>query len=911
MNERHEIRDELADRLTDQALAEILAGRRPPDLTARILAAAQSPRASAPRESRLALAACLAWIAGICGVLWYVLGLPGPEGQSRRVATVVGTKSSDVTRGAQGATQPSDPKEASSPSVADQLARLVDEFNAAMDQKRYDDAEAIANKARAIAPDKLLPAQLRLQAKMAQMERFGSLRAQYEEGYLSASSTPEGSAIPYDDNKAPPFDGKRRRDIAKARKGVKSEIFPVSDLSTYLPAGRGRSTDAPILYPDAEVWRALTERRKKWKTIDPPRPDSPAAPSASDWSIAAESLRRLQQLAETGSVSIKELRAAQAQFDAFLRRLTSPSSAKAAAALDEATTVDFVDTPLSDVVEYLKTYHGIEMSIDVKALHEAGVAEDAPITASLRGTALWSTLRHILRELDLTYVIRDGGIEITSKAKADQEQFDRDLGRGPGEAGDRYSRILENPFLDVLDHPLSTFSADVDTASYAKVRRYLMEERRLPPPDAVRIEELVNYFTYDYAPPDGDVPFAAHVEVAGCPWQPEHRLVRIGLKGREIPADERPASNLVFLLDVSGSMDSDDKLPRVRRAMQLLVEQLRDNDRVAIVVYAAATGLVLPSTPGFEKNRILAALDGLAAGGSTNGGDGIRLAYDVAEQHFIVGGTNRVILCTDGDFNVGTTSTAELERLIEERAKSGVFLTVLGFGMGNHNDEMMEKLADKGNGNYGYVDSEQEARKLLVEQAGGTLVTIAKDVKLQLEFNPRQVAAYRLIGYEDRLLAAEDFNDDKKDAGEIGAGHTVTALYELVPAGKDAGLPPVDELKYQRPAALTDAAESGELLTLKLRYKEPDGQESKKPLVKSVCDEGRGFAQASADFQFASAIAGFGLLLRDSQYKGNLTYDAVIELARPGLAADRQGRRAEFVNLVRGAKTAGGGKSKE
>ncbi|HEV3025638.1 MAG TPA: VWA domain-containing protein, partial [Pirellulales bacterium] len=477
-----------------------------------------------------------------------------------------------------------------------------------------------------------------------------------------------------------------------------------------------------------------------------------------------------------------------------------------------------------------------------------------------------------------------------------------DEGRGPGEGGDRYARIVENPFLDVFDNPLSTFSIDVDTASYAKTRRYIEQEGCLPPPDAVRIEELVNYFTYDYARPERDAPFSAHIEVAACPWQPEHRLLRIGLKGKEIPSDDRPAANLVFLLDVSGSMQPEDKLPRVRRAMHLLVEQLREQDQVAIVVYAAASGLVLPSTSGFQKEKIAAALDSLAAGGSTNGGDGIRLAYDTAQASFIKGGTNRVILCTDGDFNVGTTSTAELERLVEERAKGGVFLTVLGFGMGNHNDEMMEKLADKGNGNYGYVDSEQEAHKLLVEQAGGTLVTIAKDVKLQLEFNPLAVGAYRLIGYEDRMLRAEDFNDDKKDAGEIGAGHTVTALYEVVPPGKPIETPEIDDLKYQRPAAPTEAAATGELLTLKLRYKDPDGQESHDPLVVAARDAGHNFAEATADFKFASAVAGFGLLLRDSQFKGNLTYSAVIDLAGDALGADAEGRRAAFVELVKKAK---------
>jgi Ca-activated chloride channel family protein len=479
-------------------------------------------------------------------------------------------------------------------------------------------------------------------------------------------------------------------------------------------------------------------------------------------------------------------------------------------------------------------------------------------------------------------------------------------GNGPGQAGDQYSRIVDNPFLAVTQNPLSTFSIDVDTASYAKTRRYLLEANMLPPSDAVRIEELVNYFSYDYPAPEGDQPFSAHVEVAACPWQAKHRLLRVGLKGKEIQAEDRPASNLVFLLDVSGSMEPEDRLPRVRRAMRMLVEQLGENDRVAIVVYAGASGLVLPSTPGYQKEKILTALENLQAGGSTNGAAGIQLAYDTAAAHLIKGGTNRVVLCTDGDVNVGVTSTADLERIAEEKAKSGVFLTVLGFGMGNHNDDLLEKLADKGNGNYGYVDSEQEAKKLLVDELGGTLLTIAKDVKIQIEFNPRQVASYRLIGYENRLLRAEDFNDDKKDAGEIGAGHSVTALYELVPADGQSQAAPVDELKYQEPHAATDAATSGELLTLKLRYKDPEGQESHEPLVFPIKDGGHSFGQASADFKFASAVASFGMQLRNSEHKGETSYDAVLEIATASLGSDEHGYRAGFLELVRKAKQLAG-----
>lgn len=478
-----------------------------------------------------------------------------------------------------------------------------------------------------------------------------------------------------------------------------------------------------------------------------------------------------------------------------------------------------------------------------------------------------------------------------------------DHGVGPGLGGDKYSPITENPFQEVKQEPLSTFSIDVDTASYSKVRMYLTQNNILPRPDAVRIEELLNYFPYDYAPPIGDQPFAAHVEAAECPWAPAHRLVRIGIKGRVIPHDKRPATNLVFLLDVSGSMNQPNKLPLVKHGMQLLVEQLTEDDRVAIVVYASATGLLLDSTTGDRKHLILDVLDRLQAGGSTNGGAGIQLAYQTALDHFLSEGINRVILCTDGDFNVGVTGTDELVRLVKQHAQTGVFLSVLGFGMGNHNDALLEQISDEGNGNYAFIDTEAEARKVLVEQMTGTLITIAKDVKLQVEFNPQQVEAYRLIGYEDRLLAAQDFNDDKKDAGEIGAGHTVTALYELVPAGVTGTVtvPPVDDLRYQTQGQPSDAAQTGELLTLKIRYKQPDGDTSAK-LEFPLRDAGQRFGEASRDFRFAASVAAFGMLLRDSQFKGNATYAGVLEIAQEAASGDTTGYREEFLRLVAKAK---------
>jgi Ca-activated chloride channel family protein len=457
-----------------------------------------------------------------------------------------------------------------------------------------------------------------------------------------------------------------------------------------------------------------------------------------------------------------------------------------------------------------------------------------------------------------------------------------------------YDLITDNPFKSVLDHPLSTFSIDVDRASYANVRRFL-SSYQLPPKDAVRIEELVNYFDYDYPDPEGDAPFSVSFEQMDCPWKPEHRLVRIGLEGREIALDARPPSNLVFLLDVSGSMEPENKLPLVKRSMKMLTAQLGALDRIAIVVYAGASGLALDSTPGDRKAEILRALDHLEAGGSTNGGEGIRLAYAVAEDGFIVGGVNRVILATDGDFNVGVTNRGDLVRLIEEQAQKKIFLSVLGFGMENYKDATLEELAGKGNGNYAYIDGLPEARKVLVHEMSGTLVTIAKDVKIQVELNPARVKSYRLIGYENRLLAKEDFNDDRKDAGEIGAAHRVTALYELVPPGVEQGLPSVDELKYQRPVSLGEAARSNELMTVKLRYKEPEGDTSRL-LSFALIDDER--SRPSGDFQFASAVAAFGMILRESPFRGDADWEEVKKLAQSGMGPDPNGYRREFLDLV-------------
>jgi Ca-activated chloride channel family protein len=469
----------------------------------------------------------------------------------------------------------------------------------------------------------------------------------------------------------------------------------------------------------------------------------------------------------------------------------------------------------------------------------------------------------------------------------------------------RYPKYAENDFQSVSQEPRSTFSIDVDTASYANVRRFLNEDR-LPPRDAVRIEELINYFSYNYPQPKGDESFSANLEVAGCPWNPQHRLVRIGLKGKEIAQDKRPPSNFVFLIDVSGSMSPSERLPLIKQALRMLVKRMTENDRIAIVVYASSSGVVLKSTSCANKEKILAALDHLEAGGSTNGGEGVQRAYALAEENFIKGGVNRVILCTDGDFNVGITDQSELINLIQRKAKSGVFLSALGVGTDNYKDALMQKLADKGNGNYYYIDSMEEAQKVLIQQMNGTLVTIAKDAKIQIEFNPAQVSSYRLIGYEKRMLAAEDFNNDKKDSGEIGAGHTVTALYEIVPANSEenGAREKVDDLKYQKPTPKPKREvnnDNPELLTMKLRYKKPDGKTSKLSET-ALTDSGEKFSQASSDFRFASAVAGFGMILKNSEHKGDWTFKSVLDVAEHSKGDDKEGYRAEFINLVKKAK---------
>ncbi len=512
--------------------------------------------------------------------------------------------------------------------------------------------------------------------------------------------------------------------------------------------------------------------------------------------------------------------------------------------------------------------------------------------------------KKVKSEETITYEMYDmttpAPVEMQSKAAGTYNW--RGAGTVVGSANfntEQYDYIAENNFKNVRNNPLSTFSIDVDAASYSNIRRFI-NSGSLPPVDAVRIEEMVNYFTYTFSEPKDGAPFSVYTEAAPCPWNKEHQLAVVALQGKKIASENLPPANLVFLIDVSGSMMEENKLPLVKKSLQLLVKQLRPQDRVAITVYAGNAGLVLPSTRGSEKEKIMEAINSLEAGGSTAGGAGIKLAYKVAKENFNEEGNNRVILCTDGDFNVGASSDGELVRMIEEKRGTGIFLSVLGFGTGNYKDSKMEKLADKGNGNYAYIDNILEAKKVFVNEMGGTLMTIAKDVKIQIEFNPAKVKEYKLIGYENRILNDEDFNDDKKDAGEMGSGHRVMALYEIVPVGSSTGIS-IDPLKYQSTDSKSKTDFTDEMMTVKTRYKEPQGSTSRL-IAQPVKWSNPTIEKMSDNLKFACAVAEFGLILRNSAHKGKSTYDQVLNLARASKDKDENGYRSEFVRLVEAAK---------
>lgn len=538
-----------------------------------------------------------------------------------------------------------------------------------------------------------------------------------------------------------------------------------------------------------------------------------------------------------------------------------------------------------DVSFQAKDFHTVSYSVQIGAAPEHLEAALLPMTAEERKAESQSAARkdvsadeargrHMQR---LAGLMRSMPASISSNAPSISYAIPHGAFR-ENESTEEYAAVTEGGFLSASEKPLSTFSIDVDRASYSNVRRFL-RDGQLPPADAVRIEEMINYFPYSYPQPADDRPFAVHAELASCPWNESNRLLRIGIQGRQIDSWKMPANNLVFLLDVSGSMQSQDKLPLVKEAFRLLVDQLRPQDRVSIVVYAGAAGTVLPSTSGADKQQILDAISELEAGGSTAGGEGILLAYRIAKENLIRDGNNRVILATDGDFNVGPSSSGDLEELIVQKRREGVYLTVLGFGTGNLKDAKMELLADKGNGNYAYIDNRLEAEKVFVQELGGTLLTIASDVKIQMDFNPELVAEYRLVGYENRRLQDRDFHDDSKDAGELGAGHTVTALYEI------------------KPAARRGIGANGQIATLRLRYKDP-GAEASKLLATTIRDQGLSWYRASDDFKFAAAVAQFGMLLRDSEHRGTTDWSAALELAKVARGADRGGYRQELVAMV-------------
>ncbi len=462
---------------------------------------------------------------------------------------------------------------------------------------------------------------------------------------------------------------------------------------------------------------------------------------------------------------------------------------------------------------------------------------------------------------------------------------------------EEYDKIVENTFKGVKEQPVSTFSIDVDNAAYSNVRRFI-NHNNLPPKSAVRIEEMINYFNYDYPQPTAEHPFSINTEIAAAPWNTQHHLIHIGLQGKNLGYETKNPSNLVFLIDASGSMSSDNKLPLLKKGLKILLDELDDNDRVAIVAYAGAAGLVLPSTKASNKNTILSALQSVESGGSTAGGEGIGLAYKIAKENMFEGGNNRVILATDGDFNLGVTSTGSLVELIEEKRKDNIYLTICGLGMGNYKDGRMEQISNAGNGNYFYIDNILEAEKVFSKEMQANLFTIAKDVKIQIEFNPNTVKAYRLIGYENRMLAKEDFDNDAKDAGELGAGHTVTAIYEVILNGStsEQKIHEAADLKYQ---TVVQATNSADLMTVKFRYKKPKADKS--ILIEQVLAKGRipAIEATSDNFRFSAAVAGFGMLLRDSEFKGNCTYETMIDLANASRAEDSNGYRSEFIQLVK------------
>jgi len=698
----------------------------------------------------------------------------------------------------------------------------------------------------------------------------------------------------------------QRREILRRGQEAESENRP---LQTASAAG---AEDLPTW------WQVVRENWIWWTAAF-----AALAITASLWPYSSPvkaKLTPVQEIAATLSEPTKAIPpiAPEALGEGSLMEADSLQVTEKREALSGAVTRMTSAAPSPEAEPLLRETDGTEQSAELASLKLALTATDSDIPANALSFALVAGHRGLASPNGSDPDWYQSAAPLTQLSDLSAGINPQDLSQGrlyffratpPGT--ESYAPITDSAFKSTLTAPLSTFGLDVDTASYSNVRRFL-REGTLPPPDAVRLEELINYFPYHYPAPSGPEPFASAVEITDCPWKDGHRLVRIGIQAKSIPRGERPRANLVLLLDVSGSMEPENKLPLVKRSLRLLLDRLGERDTVGIVTYAGESRVALEPTPVTDsgRQRLVAALDGLRAGSGTAGSVGIQNAYTLATNQFIAGGVNRVLLCTDGDFNLGITDPGELQRLIEEKAKSGVFLSVLGYGMGNTKDSTMEMLADKGNGNYAYVDSFAEARKVLVEQLEGTLVTVGKDVKVQVEFNPTRVRSYRLLGYENRQLRDRDFNDDTKDAGEVGAGHQVTMLYEIEPAGPN--LAGTDPLRYYTrseaaSSATVKAPHADELLNLKIRYKAPDGAESR--LIEApIKDTTVELSRAGADLKFAAAVAGYGMLLRSSPERGNLTWDAVLRLAEQGLGPDQEGYRAEFVDLARKAQQLSGGK---
>lgn len=773
----------------------------------------------------------------------------------------------------------------------------IAEYNRLYKEQRFAEAEVLTKKLRDANPSDPTAEALYWKARFAR--RKGSndnLQLGKEESFWSQLDDVEQSVVvSTGDNKPMEFgdNWKELTDRRRAQSGpdrYKSSPQDSKSSGTTHTDSNGAAPPGALTLDNTRLWE--DEARLKQKTDVP--------------QLGITTGRRISVEAE----QVERGKTTSHSFVVVTPNKNGSEATQIAESLNKRISLHENQVPLGDVIQKIQTSAGVNILLDVEGLKEVAATTDDPISIDVDGIQIKSALNLILDRQNLAYMIDNDTVKITSMARQRRElAADARLLDLQAEA---YEAPPENAFLTPTQQPLSTFSIDVDSASYSNVRRFLTQGQR-PPADAVRVEEMINYFSYNYPQPKDGEPFSVTADAAPCPWQPKNYIARIGLQARTIDKAKRPPTNLVFLLDVSGSMQAANKLPLVKQAMTMLCEELNERDRIAIVTYAGDAGVKLASTPGSDQVRIMQSIEALQAGGSTNGAAGINLAYEEALRHFNGEGENRVLLCTDGDFNVGVSSDDALVELIQQQAKTKVFLSIFGFGMGNLKDAKLEKLADKGNGHYGYIDDLKEARRVFNEELVGTLYTVAKDVKIQVEFNPLTVGAYRLIGYENRALAAKDFNDDTKDAGEIGAGHTVTALYEIAPKGQWPVIQEVDPLKYgtnAKEAAPVETApkknlspeSADDLFTVKLRYKQPTADVSVKTIDYVVDDIVGKKIIPSPDLVWAASVASFGMQLRHSQFKGNWTLNDVYEAAQGVKGADANGRRREFLDLVQAAK---------